>query len=213
MYQPIVDVETDAVLGFEALLCWTHPTRGAFGPEEFVTVAELNGLIVPVGQWVMETACAEAARWPGCLRVSVNLPPLQFRQGNLAEQIIDVLQRTDLAPSRLDLEVTEGVLLEDSAAVLRTMHALQALGVSIMLDDFGTGHASLSYLRLFLFNRLKIDRSFTQNLREDRQSAAIVEAVLMLSRRLGMDVVAKGVETTAQFGILRERRCPLVQGS
>jgi len=156
MYQPIADVETDAVVGFEALLRWDHPTLGAVGPEEFVTLAELNGLIMPLGRWVMETACTEAASWPAGLRVAVNLSPLQFRQGNLTEEVTDVLRRTGLAPDRLELEVTEGLLLEDSGPVLQTMYALQALGIVITLDDFGTGHASLSYLRRFPFNKLKI---------------------------------------------------------
>jgi len=212
MYQPITDTGTGAVVGFEALLRWNHPTLGAVGPEEFVTLAELNGLIVPLGSWVMETACAEAAGWPACRRVAVNLSPLQFRQGNLTDEIIGILRRTGLAPDRLELEVTEGVLLEDSGPVLQTMHALQALGVSITLDDFGTGHASLSYLRRFPFDKLKIDKSFVRNLPVDPQSGAIVEAVLLLSRRLGLDVVAEGVETQAQLDMLRELRCPLVQG-
>jgi len=212
MYQPISNTETGAVVGFEALLRWTHPTLGAVGPEEFVTLAELNGLIVPLGSWVMETACAEAAGWPACRRVAVNLSPLQFRQGNLTDEVIGILRRTGLAPDRLELEVTEGVLLEDSGPVLQTMHALQALGVSITLDDFGTGHASLSYLRRFPFDKLKIDKSFVRNLPVDPQSGAIVEAVLLLSRRLGLDVVAEGVETQAQLDMLRELRCPLVQG-
>ncbi len=212
VYQPITDVETDAVVGFEALLRWTHPTRGAVGPEEFVTLAELNGLIAPLGRWVLETACAEAAGWPAGLHIAVNLSPLQFRQGNLTDEIVDTLRRTGLAPNRLELEVTEGVLLEDSGPVLQTMYALQALGVSITLDDFGTGHASLSYLRRFSFNKLKIDKSFIRNLQEDPQSRAIVEAVLLLSRRLGLNVVAEGVETQAQLDILRGLRCPLIQG-
>jgi diguanylate cyclase (GGDEF)-like protein len=212
MYQPIADVETNAVVGFEALLRWDHPTLGAVGPEEFVTLAELNGLIVPLGRWVMETACTEAAAWPAGLRVAVNLSPLQFRQGNLTEEVTDVLRRTGLAPDRLELEVTEGMLLEDSGPVLQTMYALQALGVLITLDDFGTGHASLSYLRRFPFNKLKIDKSFIRDVHVDPQSKAIVEAVLSLSRRLGLNVVAEGVETQAQLDILRDLRCPLVQG-
>lgn len=212
MYQPVTDVETDTVVGFEALLRWTHPTRGAVEPEEFVSLAELNGLIVPLGHWVMETACAEAAEWPAGLRIAINLSPLQFRQDNLMDEIVGVLRRTGLAPNRLELEVTEGVLLEDSGPVLQTMCALQALGVSITLDDFGTGYASLSYLRRFPFDKIKIDRSFICNLQEDTQSRAIVEAVLLLSRRLGLDVVAEGVETQAQLDTLRELRCPLVQG-
>jgi len=157
MYQPVTDVETDTVVGFEALLRWTHPTRGAVRPEEFVSLAELNGLIVPLGHWVMETACAEAAEWLAGLRIAINLSPLQFRQDNLMDEIVGVLRRTGLAPNRLELEVTEGVLLEDSGPVLQTMCALQALGVSITLDDFGTGYASLSYLRRFPFDKIKID--------------------------------------------------------
>lgn len=212
MYQPVTDIETDAIVGFEALLRWTHPTLGPVGPEEFVSVAELNGLIVPLGYWVMETACAEAATWPDALYVAVNVSPLQFRQGNLLDEVVGVLGRTGLAPDRLELEVTEGMLLEDSAPVLQTMHALQALGVSITLDDFGTGHASLSYLRRFPFDKLKIDKSFIRDLQEDPQSAAIVEAVLRLSSRLGLTVVAEGVETPAQLAILRTLACPLIQG-
>ena len=212
MYQPITDVKTDTVVGFEALLRWTHPTLGPVGPEEFVSVAELNGLIVPLGHWVMDTACAEASTWPANLYVAVNVSPLQFRQGNLVDEVTGVLGRTGLTPNRLELEVTEGMLLEDSAPVLETMHALQALGVSITLDDFGTGHASLSYLRRFPFDKLKIDKSFIRNLQEDPQSAAIVDAVLRLSNRLGLNVVAEGVETPAQLAILRELACPLIQG-
>lgn len=212
MYQPISDARTGAVLGFETLLRWTHPTRGAIGPEEFVGVAELNGLIVPLGRWVMETACAEAADWAPHLRLAVNLSPLQFRQANLVDQIVGVLRRTGLAPHRLEFEVTEGVLLEDSGQVRETMVRLQALGVSMVLDDFGTGHASLSYLQRFPFDKMKIDKYFVQHLQDDRVSLAIVEAVLLLGRRLGLDVVAEGVETQAQLDRLRDLHCPLVQG-
>ncbi|MBC7802020.1 MAG: EAL domain-containing protein [Gemmatimonadaceae bacterium] len=212
MYQPIWDVAADAVVGFETLLRWNHPIRGPVGPEEFVALAEANGLIVPLGSWVMETACAEASTWPEHLHLAVNLSPLQIRQGNLTDEVVGILKRTGLAAGRLELEVTEGVLLEDSGQVLQTMYSLQALGVSITLDDFGTGHASLSYLRRFPFDKIKIDKSFIRNLQEDPQSVAIVEAVLLLSRRLGLNVVAEGVETSAQLDRLRELRCPLVQG-
>ena len=212
MYQPVIDVETGAARGFEALLRWTHPVRGAVGPEEFVTLAELNGLIVPIGRWVLETACAEAAGWPENLCVAVNLSPVQFHQGDLADEVIDVLRRTGLPPHRLELEVTEGLLLKDCSQVQQAMRSLQSLGVLITLDDFGTGNASLSYLRRFPFNKIKIDKSFVCNLPDDPQSVAIVEAVLLLSRRLGLNVVAEGVESEAQFELLRTLQCPLVQG-
>ena len=211
-YQPILDVKADTVVAYEALLRWTHPTRGLVGPEEFVTLAELNGLIVPLGRWVIETACAEAVQWPGRLRIAVNMSPLQFRQGNLVDEVSAILRRTGLAADRLELEVTEGVLLEENPHVLQTIYSLQSLGVSVTLDDFGTGHASLSYLRRFPFDKITIDKSFVRNLREDPQSRAIVEAILLLGDRLELQVVAEGVETAAQLNILRSLGCPLIQG-
>ena len=216
-FQPMFDIRGagarhGTVAGFEALLRWPHPGRGLVSPAEFVPLAEATGLILPLGRWVLEAACQEAARWPAPLRIAVNLSPLQFREDGLLQAITATLARTGLPPERLELEVTEGLLLEESGEVLQTMYALQALGISISLDDFGTGHAGLSYLRRFPFDKVKIDRSFIHNLRNDTQSGAIVEAILLLTRRLGLDVVAEGVETQAQLDLLRHLHCPMVQG-
>ena len=211
-YQPVVALESNAVVGYEALLRWTDKTRGPVSPAQFVPVAEATGLIVPLGRWVLETACREAARWPGNCSIAVNLSPVQFRQGDLLEVVESCLSRSGLSPDRLELEVTEGVLLEESGAVLETMMGLRGAGVVITLDDFGTGHAGLSYLRRFPFDKIKIDRSFIRNLGQDQESEAIVEAILLLGRRLGLRVVAEGVEDEAQLEILRDMRCPLVQG-
>ncbi len=211
-YQPIVSLETNSVAGYEALLRWTDRVRGEVSPQLFIPVAEATGLIVPLGRTVLETACQEAATWPTACSVAVNLSPVQFRGGGLVETVTAALQRSGLAPERLELEVTEGVLLEDSGAVHETMVALREAGVSLTLDDFGTGHAGLSYLRRFPFNKIKIDRSFVRNLGVDRESDAIVEAILLLGRRLNLKVVAEGVEYEAQLEQLRSMRCPYVQG-
>ena len=211
-FQPIVAAETRRVAGCEALLRWNHPIRGAVSPQEFVALAENTGLIVPLGRWVLETACREAASWGGSTRIAVNLSPVQFRQATLVPDILDILSRTGLPPHRLELEVTEGVLLEESGPVLEAMTALHDAGIAMVLDDFGTGHASLSYLRRFPFDKIKIDKSFIRNLGHDPQSDGIVEAILLLSRRLALPVVAEGVETQEQFDTLRDMHCPLIQG-
>ena len=211
-YQPIVQLESNAVVGYEALLRWTHRSRGVVQPQEFVASAEATGLIVPLGAWVLDTACQEAAAWRNECSIAVNLSPVQFRQGDVVAMVQNSLAKSGLSPGRLELEVTEGVLLEDSGAVLEVLTALRALGVSLTLDDFGTGFASLSYLRRFPFDKIKIDKSFVRNLGRDPQSDAIVEAILLLGRRLDLRVVAEGVEDESQLEILRRMRCPLVQG-
>ncbi|MBV8912908.1 MAG: EAL domain-containing protein [Acetobacteraceae bacterium] len=211
-YQPVLSLESDSLVGYEALLRWMDPSRGDVPPQRFIGVAEATGLIVPLGRWVLERACFEAASWDNECSVAVNLSPVQFQTGDLLEVVEDCLARSGLRPQRLELEVTEGVLLEDSGAVLQTMLALRAAGVVITLDDFGTGHAGLSYLRRFPFDKMKIDRSFVRNLGKDPQSDAIVEAILVLGRRLGLLVVAEGVEHEVQLERLRELGCPLVQG-
>ncbi|GAC1337085.1 MAG: EAL domain-containing protein [Acetobacteraceae bacterium] len=212
VYQPVVSLESNAVVGYEALLRWTDKSRGPVSPAEFVPVAETTGLIVPIGRWVLERACTEAAGWTNSCSIAVNLSPVQFRQDDLLEAVQGCLARSGLRPDRLELEVTEGVLLEDTGVVRETMMALRKAGVVITLDDFGTGHAGLSYLSRFPFDKLKIDRSFIQNLGEDQHSDAIVEAILLLGRRLQLPVVAEGVESEAQLDLLRTMRCPLVQG-
>jgi diguanylate cyclase (GGDEF)-like protein len=216
-FQPIVAVEGSGaggspVRGLEALLRWTHPTQGPVSPGVFIPVAESSGLILPLGRWVLEAACRAAASWAWPLSVSVNLSPLQFRQNGLARQIEGVLAQTGLAAARLDLEVTEGLLLDESGRVMRTMQELREMGVRMTLDDFGTAYASLSYLRRFPFDRIKIDRSFVQGIGHDHATTAIVEAILSLSARLRLTVVAEGVETEAELGQLRAMGCGLVQG-
>ena len=211
-FQPICRADTLETLGFEALLRWNHPVRGPINPAEFVRLAEASGQILPLGQWALEAACHEAVQWPAGIRLSVNLSPLQFRQPSLPRMVADTLARVGLLGSRLDFEVTEGLLLEDSSAVLQTMHALKDQGISISLDDFGTAYASLSYLRSFPFDRIKIDKSFVQAMCDDDATLAIVEAVLSLSARLNLRVVAEGVETERELAMLRRMGCGLVQG-
>lgn len=211
-FQPICVASTLQVCGFEALLRWHHPVRGLIDPSEFVRLAETSGLILPLGQWALEAACVEAAHWPAHVRLSVNLSPLQFRQPSLPHIVAETLARAGLPGSRLDFEVTEGLLLEDSGVVLHTMRALKDQGISISLDDFGTAYASLSYLRSFPFDRIKIDKSFVQAMCDDDATLAIVEAVMSLSARLNLCVVAEGVETEQQLALLRRIGCGLVQG-
>lgn len=212
VYQPICDGSTREPAAFEVLLRWDHAVRGEVSPAEFIPVAERTGLIVPLGQWVIETACAEAAVWAMPLRVAVNLSPAQFRERGLPEFIRDVLSRTGLSPNRLDLEVTEGLLLEDVENVISTMQALRAMGIRIVLDDFGTAQSNLSYLRGFPFDAVKIDRSFLRALKSDRHARALVEAMLAMARALGLDVIGEGVETEEQLDLLNHLRCRWMQG-
>ena len=211
-YQPIIAVETGAIIGYEALLRWVDRVRGDVSPATFIPVAEATGMIVPLGRSALKWACFEAASWSNNRTVSVNLSPAQFHGDDLVAAVRDALARSGLAPERLDLEVTEGILLEDTGPVLETMTALQRIGVALTLDDFGAGHAGLSYLRRFPFQKIKIDGSFVRSLGKDRESDAIVEAILLLGKRLGMRVVAEGVETEAQLEQLRSMQCQYVQG-
>jgi diguanylate cyclase (GGDEF)-like protein len=209
-YQPFLDLTTERVIGFEALIRWHHPVRGDVPPLQFIPVAEENGLIVKIGDWVLNTACAAAASWPGDLVVAVNVSPLQFKADTLLETVSAALARSGLAPQRLELEITEGALLADTDKVLATLHALRALGVQISMDDFGTGYSSLSYLQKFPFNKIKIDRSFVSG--SDPDSEAILSAVSALGTNLGMAITAEGVETVEQLGRIRGQRCTHVQG-
>ncbi|HUN41125.1 MAG TPA: EAL domain-containing protein [Acetobacteraceae bacterium] len=211
-YQPIFDVELSSVVGFEALLRWHHPVLGDVAPDKFIPIAEQSGLIVPLGRWVLETACADAAAWEQPVTVSVNLSPLQFRQADLPRQIADVLSRTGLPAERLKLEVTEGLLLDESELVLRTMRELHAQGIRVVLDDFGTAYAGINYLRRYPFHGIKIDKSFVRDLDEDKATLAIVEATLSLADRLSLAVVAEGVETERELDVLRRLGCRLIQG-
>jgi diguanylate cyclase (GGDEF)-like protein len=211
-YQPICDGVTSEPVGFEALLRWNHPTRGPVSPAEFIPIAEQTGLIIPLGRWAIEVACAEAAAWAMPLHIAVNLSPAQFRDQGLLGFIQDVLSRTGLAPSRLDLEITEGVLLVEVEGVIKTMQALRAMGVRMVLDDFGTAHSNLSYLRGFPFDVVKIDRSFLRALTSDPQARALVEAILAMARALDLEVVGEGVETQEQLALLCQLQCRWVQG-
>lgn len=211
-YQPLVTTRTGQVSGFEALVRWPHPSRGLVSPIEFISVAEETGLIGQLGALVMEQACMDAVNWPENIKVAVNLSPLQFKNANLASDVADILERTGLPPHRLELEVTESVLLQDSDAILALLHKIRSFGVRVSMDDFGTGYSSLSYLRRFPFDKIKIDQSFIRTLDDSNDCLAIVRAVLGLGRSLGMSVVAEGVETLAQFDILKREGCEQLQG-
>lgn len=211
-YQPFVMAETGVTSGCEALLRWHHPERGMISPAEFIPLAEESGLIVPIGAWVIEQACHEAAAWSGAHRVAVNISPVQFRSRDLPKVILSALTGSGLAPSRLEVEVTETVLIDDANAALDILRQIRALGVRIALDDFGTGYSSLSYLRRFPFDKIKIDRSFVQELHARHDSQVIVRAIRDMARGLGMTVTAEGVETIEQANRLRETGCEELQG-
>jgi diguanylate cyclase (GGDEF)-like protein/PAS domain S-box-containing protein len=211
-YQPLVDTMHHRITGFEALLRWRHPERGLVSPAEFIPLAEEIGLIVPLGEWVIRQACREAVNWPDEVKVAVNLSPAQFKSQHLYRSIIDALADSGLSPYRLELEITESVLLHDSEATLSLLHKLRDLGVRTAMDDFGTGYSSLSYLRSFPFDKIKIDRSFIRDLSESADSLAIVRAVASLGASLGMATTAEGVETKAQLDQIREQGCTEMQG-
>jgi diguanylate cyclase (GGDEF)-like protein len=211
-YQPQFDLDQNRICSFEALLRWNHPEHGMIPPTEFVPIAEDTGLIVPIGAWAIRHACAEAARWPENVRVAVNVSPVQFHRGGLNETILLALADSGLPPSRLEIEITESIFLEGSEATLRLLHSVRALGVRVALDDFGTGYSSLSYLQSFPFDKLKIDRSFIQNLLTRQGASAIVRAITELAHALGIETTAEGVEETAQLMELRAHGCSSVQG-
>ncbi len=211
-FQPLIRLDSRSVVGFEALLRWRHPTRGLVAPSEFIPLAEETGLIVPIGVWVLRAACAEAATWPGRQRVAVNLSPIQVRDRRLVYDVAAALADTGLPAARLELEITETVLMHDAAETLETLAQLHKLGVAIALDDFGTGFSSLSYLRSFPFDKVKIDRCFVQDLGTGRGVRAIVHAIIGLCHELGITTLAEGVEHEEQIAILEAERCRDVQG-
>jgi diguanylate cyclase (GGDEF)-like protein len=211
-YQPAVDLDSEGVRCCEALLRWNHPERGTVSPAEFIPIAEEIGLIVPIGEWVIRRACADAVTWPGDVTVAVNLSPTQLSSANLLPTVLGALAASQLPPDRLELEITEAVLMHNTEATLRTLHQLRALGIRISMDDFGTGYSSLSYLRSFPFDKIKIDRCFVSGLDDSAQSAAIVRAVADLADSLSMTTTAEGVETRAQLDRVRELGCTEVQG-
>ena len=212
-YQPVVSAATGKTSGVEALLRWHHPKRGLVLPGEFIPLAEETGLIVPLGEWVLRTACAEAAKWPADVRIAINLSPAQFRSKELVPVIVGALASSGLAPHRLELEVTETVIMHDSEAVFAVLAELRELGVRIALDDFGTGYSSLSFLQRFPFDKVKIDRSFVQELSSARAEARhLARAVVRFAVSLGKTTTAEGVETKEQLDILREEGCGETQG-
>jgi diguanylate cyclase (GGDEF)-like protein len=211
-YQPCISLEDDSVTGCEALLRWRHPERGLISPNEFIPVAEETGLINQIGEWVLATACTEAASWPDDIMVAVNVSPVQFRSGTLALKIVAALAASGLPASRLELEITEAVLIRDDEAALAILHQLRGIGVRIALDDFGTGYSSLSYLQRFPFDKIKIDRCFVKDIEQPDGSSSIVQAVVNIAAARHITTTAEGVETAPQRDLLRMLGCSEMQG-
>jgi len=211
-YQPLVNLQTEEISGFEALIRWNHPKRGMIPPLDFIPLAEETALIVPIGEWVLRQACMEAANWPRDIGIAVNLSPVQFKAPSLVQAVVNTLAQSGLAPNRLQLEITESVLLLNSETTLDTLQQLRALGVRISMDDFGTGYSSLSYLRSFPFDKIKIDRSFVHQLSTNDESMAIIRAVAGLGSSLGMATTAEGVETLEELEYLKREGCTEGQG-
>jgi diguanylate cyclase (GGDEF)-like protein len=211
-FQPLVDARSHSIVGVESLLRWRHPVRGLVFPDEFIGLAEDYGLITRMGEWVIRAALAQAARLPDHVNVAVNISPLQFHSATLMATIVNALAANNIAPSRLELEITESVLMTDTEFTLRRLHQIKDLGVRISLDDFGTGYSSLSYLRAFPFDKIKIDQSFVKDIDSCPESRAIAVATLTLARSLGMRCTAEGVETLYQADFLRDHGCDELQG-
>jgi len=211
-YQPLVDFGSTRVAGAEALLRWRHPTRGFVPPAEFIPLAEESGLIVEIGRWVLERACETACGWPSHMRVAVNLSAIQFASPTFTDELCVVLEESGLPPHRLELEITESLLIHDQKAAVATLDRLHAMGVRVALDDFGTGYSSLAYLKRFPFDALKIDGAFVRSLDDDGASSAVVRAIVDLARALRMGVTAEGIETPQQFRALRDLGCTEGQG-
>ena len=211
-YQPVINLESGAIVCCEALVRWEHDGRTEIPPADFIPLAEEIGLIVPIGEWVLRTACAEASRWPEHVKVAINLSPIQIKNQNLLPVVINTLATTGLPASRLEVEITETVLMQNTEATLTTLHRLHELGIRISMDDFGTGYSSLSYLRAFPFDKIKIDQSFIGDLPDRPDAAAIVRAIISLARSLDMVTTAEGVETEAQRQQVHALGCDEVQG-
>jgi diguanylate cyclase (GGDEF)-like protein len=211
-YQPVVNLETSEIRGFEALMRWRHPDKGVIAPATFIPLAEEIGFIIPLGEWAIRQACATAATWPDQLEVAVNLSPVQFGTPGLIQVVVNALAASGLPAERLELEITESTLLQDSENTLSTLYQLRALGVRIAMDDFGTGYSSLSYLQSFPFDKIKIDRSFIKDVAEGVGSLNIVRAVAAMAKGLGMTTTAEGVETQAQLEAVRSEGCTEMQG-
>jgi diguanylate cyclase (GGDEF)-like protein len=211
-YQPLINLETEEIDGYEALLRWNHPVRGAVSPEVFIPLAEEMGLIDVVGQHVLRTACVEAAKWPSQYKLAVNVSPLQFRSGNLLNTLLQSLAWSGLDPARLELEITEAVLMEQGEQTLNFIRRVREMGIGISMDDFGTGYSSLSYLLQYPFTKIKIDKSFVLQLAKEPESRAVVRAIISLGRSLGLTVTAEGVEHEDVLACLREEGCGQGQG-
>jgi diguanylate cyclase (GGDEF)-like protein len=212
VYQPQYDLATERQIGSEALIRWHHPVHGKIAPGHFISVAEDTGLIVPIGEWVLRRACHDAMTWAEPVKVAVNLSPAQFRDGDIADTVAEVLKESGLPASRLELEITESLLINDTEEVLSKLNRLRDLGVDIAMDDFGTGYSSLSYLARFPFSKIKIDRQFIRNMTRDTAMRAIVKTIIALGKSLDVTITAEGVETKEQAAMLREFGCPEVQG-
>jgi EAL domain-containing protein (putative c-di-GMP-specific phosphodiesterase class I) len=211
-FQPQIKLATQEVIGFEALIRWNHPELGLISPAQFIPLAEESNLIIPIGTWVLVEACKYAAKWPERWRIAVNLSAIQFREGNVVEVVRWALQISRLEPERLELEITESLLIQDNISAQETLTALRKLGVRIALDDFGTGYSSLAYLRTFPLNKLKIDRSFVSALSKDTSSLAIVNAIIQLADALMLDTTAEGIESQLEAEILLSCGCGDAQG-
>jgi diguanylate cyclase (GGDEF)-like protein len=215
-YQPQVDLKTGQIISAEALVRWCHPEHGLISPAKFIPLAEATGLIVPLGEWVLRTACTQAKAWQLAnfvpLQVAVNLSVRQFNQPNLSQKVARILQETGLEPQFLDLELTESMLMQDTEAAIKTMIELKALGISISIDDFGIGYSSLSYLQKFCFDTLKIDQCFVRNIDSNPGNAAITAAVTQMAHSLNLKVIAEGVETELELACLRQQQCDAMQG-
>ena len=211
-YQPVVNLESSEISGFEALIRWNHPEHGLVSPATFIPLAEEIGFIVPLGEWVIRQACVTAAQWPEHLHIAVNISAAQFRGSSLMPVIVNALGASGLHPTRLEIEITETVLLHDREATLAVLHQLRALGVRIAMDDFGTGYSSLTYLQCFPFDKIKIDRSFVKDITENTGSLYIVRAVAALANGMGMAATAEGVETTEQLAKIAAEGCTEMQG-
>ena len=211
-FQPLVNLDENKVSGFEALLRWTHPELGTVPPDTFIPLAEQMGLINTIGEWVLRQACLSAATWPEGLKVAVNISPVQFKSQNLVQAVISALAGSGLSSSRLELEITESVLLQDDRTTLTKLHHMRDLGVRVSMDDFGTGYSSLSYLTSFPFDKIKIDASFVSGLCKGCQDAGILRAIVSLASNLGVTTTAEGVETEGQLEIIRREGCTEAQG-
>jgi predicted signal transduction protein with EAL and GGDEF domain len=210
-YQPLFSSDGETIVGLEALVRWPHPERGLISPTEFISIAEERGLVIPLGEWVLRRACEDGMRWPN-LRVAVNVSPIQFRHRGFVESVVRVLEDTKFDATRLELELTEGVVVGDADAAEAAMVDLRALGVHLALDDFGTGYSSLIYLRRFAFDKIKIDRSFLESMEATGESAILVHSIVHLGRALGLIVTAEGVETKEQHRFLQALGCHQLQG-